>query len=457
MTTPDVVVRGPVPAAPRDPAAPTGRSAGDTPGTRADRADTVGRATALLRAWRPDGDRFLASPRRTLLGRGVRAVVPHDERPVAERVAATLATLGTDSGGFGGHRDAGGGGEGDDRASAGGADHDPGHTPPGNTPVLVMGAVPFDADRPAALAVPAELRTAPPPEGDPLIALPADRPVLRGEWRLRPVPEPARYTAAVTEAVRRMRAGDFHKVVLARTLELDADQPPDLPAVLERLARRDPTGHTFALPTGPGRTLLGASPELLLSRTGDRVVANPLAGSVPRGPDLAEDVRRAARLLDSPKDLHEHAVVVADIRAALEPWCEHLEIPGRPGLVRTAGMWHLSTTVTGTLRAPFPTSLELAGALHPTPAICGTPTPVARRVIGELEPFDRGWFTGMVGWQDVRGDGEWVVTIRCAEAEGNGVRLYAGAGIVADSDPEAETAETGAKFRTLLRALEADL
>ncbi|MBB0247380.1 isochorismate synthase, partial [Streptomyces alkaliphilus] len=181
---------------------------------------------------------------------------------------------------------------------------------------------------------------------------------VEGRWRVRPVPEPARYTAAVAEAVRRMRAGDLRKVVLARTLELEADRAPDLPAVLSRLARRDPTGHTFALPTAPGRSLLGASPELLLSRTGDRVVANPLAGSTPRSPDLAEDVRRAARLLDSPKDLHEHAVVVADIRAALEPWCEELEIPERPGLVRTAGMWHLSTTVTGTLRDPRPTSLE---------------------------------------------------------------------------------------------------
>ncbi|GAB3120529.1 isochorismate synthase DhbC [Streptomyces calidiresistens] len=431
MTTPDVVVRGPAPAPPRDPVdrtGPTGHAAGDVPGAGTGRADAVGRATALLRSWRPGRDRLLTSPRRTLLGRGVRAVVPHDGRPLAERVTATLSAL-TDGAG-----DA-----------------------PGGAPALVMGAVPFETDRPAALAVPAELEIAPSPAGDPLIALPAGDRAIEGEWRVRPVPEPARYTAAVAEAVRRMRAGGPGKVVLARTLELEADRVPDLSAVLDRLARRDPAGHTFALPIAPGRSLLGASPELLVSRTGDRVVANPLAGSAPRSRDLAEDVRRAARLLDSPKDLHEHAVVVADVRAALEPLCEELEISERPGLVRTAGMWHLSTTVTGTLRDPRTTSLELALALHPTPAVCGTPTAAARRVIDELEPFDRGWFTGMVGWQDARGDGEWVVTIRCAEAEGTGLRLYAGAGIVADSDPGAETAETGAKFRTLLHALGADL
>ena len=274
---------------------------------------------------------------------------------------------------------------------------------------------------------------------------------------MREVPAAEHYGAAVASAVARMRAGEFDKVVLARTLELTASREPDLPAMLRRLARRDPGGYTFALPSGPGRTLVGASPELLVARTGGRLTANPLAGSAPRSADLAEDVRRAAALLESPKDLHEHAVVVAAVRDALAPFCTRLDVPERPTLLRTAAMWHLSTTVTGELADPDVCALRLASALHPTPAVCGTPTDMARKVIAESEPFDRGPYTGMVGWQDADGDGEWVVTIRCAEAEGRSLRLFAGAGVVAASSPEAETAETAAKFRTFLHAVGATL
>ncbi|RKN39002.1 isochorismate synthase [Streptomyces hoynatensis] len=377
----------------------------------------VGAATALLDAYAP-GARFLATPTRTLLAGGVHSTVPHGETPLSERVAAAL-----------------------------GAARAAGHPAP-----LALGAVPFDERAPAALVVADALRTAPPLSADPLSALPA-KPPAPADWRIRQVPAPERYGALVAAAVRRMREGGLRKVVLARTLELDADRPLDLPGVLRGLARRDPAGYTFALPTGPGRTLLGASPELLVSRTGGRLVANPLAGSAPRSADLAEDIRRAAALLESPKDLHEHAVVVDAVRAALAPHCARLHVPARPTLVRTAAMWHLSTTVTGDLGARPASALELARALHPTPAVCGTPTAEARRVIRETEPFDRGWFTGMVGWMDAGGDGEWVVTLRCAEAGERSVRLYAGAGIVPASRPAAEIAETAAKFRTFLTAL----
>lgn len=201
----------------------------------------------------------------------------------------------------------------------------------------------------------------------------------------------------------------------------------------------------------------GPAPELLVSRRGHSLLANPLAGSAPRSSDLAEDVRRAAALLESPKDLLEHAVVVSAIGEALAPYCVDLVVPDRPTLVKTAAMWHLSTTITGTL-APEPASaLELACALHPTPAVCGDPTDLARDVISELEPFDRGLYSGVVGWGDAAGDGEWVVTIRCAEAGADSLRLFAGAGVVASSDPVAETAETTAKFRTFLEAVGARL
>ncbi|MGV2915794.1 isochorismate synthase DhbC [Streptomyces alfalfae] len=381
----------------------------------------VGAATALLDDYTP-GRRFLATPTRTLLAEGVHAHVPHDDRPLPQRVAAALAA-----------------------ARAAGTDRP-----------HVIGAVAFDQSAPAALAVPETLRTAPPLTADPLIALPAETPEAT-DWRIRPVPSPEEYGEGVAGAVERMWRGEFSKVVLARTLELTAPAPLDIPLMLQRLARRDPSGYTFALPTAPGRTLVGASPELLVSRRGHQVVANPLAGSTPRSSDLAEDVRRAAALLESAKDLHEHAVVVDAVHQALAPFCTDLTIPARPTLIRTATMWHLSTTVTGALASPDASALELACALHPTPAVCGTPTATAREVIRETEPFDRGFFTGMVGWGDADGDGEWVVTIRCAEAEERSLRLYAGAGVVAASDPVAETAETGAKFRTFLDAVGAEL
>ncbi len=169
--------------------------------------------------------------------------------------------------------------------------------------------------------------------------------------------------------------------------------------------------------------------------------------------DPVEDLRRAEELLHSEKDLAEHAFVADAVRAALAPYCAELIVPERPTLLRTAAMWHLSSTVTGILREPSTTALELALALHPTPAVCGTPTDRARAAIGELEPFDRGLYTGVVGWGDATGDGEWVVTLRCAEADGDRLRLFAGAGVVAASDPELELAETSAKFRTFLHVL----
>ncbi|MEK9520902.1 isochorismate synthase DhbC [Streptomyces venezuelae] len=387
----------------------------------ADPHSAIGAATALLDAFRR-GDRFLATPTRTMLAHGVQREVPHGTAPVAERVAEALRAARSE----------------------------------GRTAPVVIGALPFEQDAPAALVIPETVRTGPALAYDPLVALPAAETPATA-WTVRPEPEPEVYAKGVATAVDRMWNGEFSKVVLARTLEVTGPDELDLPAMVQRLARRDPAGYTFALPTGPDRTLLGASPELLVSRRGDRLVSNPLAGSVPRSDDLAEDVRRAAALLESAKDLHEHAVVVDAVHQVMAPYCSSIEVPARPSLIRTATMWHLSTTVTGTLARPEVSALEIASALHPTPAVCGTPTALARQVIRETEPFDRGFFTGIVGWGDAEGNGEWVVTIRCAEAEGRTLRLYAGAGIVSASVPEAETAETAAKFRTFLNAVGAEL
>jgi isochorismate synthase len=270
------------------------------------------------------------------------------------------------------------------------------------------------------------------------------------------VPEPGRYVRGVRDALAELASGALRKVVLARALDVHATI--DVPVTLRELVRGDPDAYAFALALPPAagggaRTLLGASPELLVSRRGNDVVAHPLAGSAPRSAYAAEDARRATALLASAKDRREHAFVVVAVREALRPLCGALTVPRQPALVRTGAMWHLGTRIAGRLADPSLTSLAVAEALHPTPAVCGTPVAAALAAIRRIEPFERGFYGGAVGWCDLHGDGEWVVAIRCAEVGEDALRLYAGAGIVPGSDPEAELAETAAKSRTLLRAM----
>ncbi|GAA2213765.1 isochorismate synthase DhbC [Nonomuraea monospora] len=305
----------------------------------------------------------------------------------------------------------------------------------------VAGAVAFDGT--AHLIRPGSETWSPPIQ-------PGGSPLRSAGWWSRRVPAPAEYADAVRQALTELATGRLAKVVLARTVELRSDSPVNLAGLLRPLLGH---GYSFAAPLPGGRTLTGASPELLVSRRGREVVSNPLAGSAARAADRAEDRRRAAALSASAKDLHEHRLVVEAVADALAPYCKNLHVPVIPELTSTETMWHLSSRVTGTLRDPGTCALTLAAALHPTPAVCGTPEPDAREVIGRLEPFDRGFYAGLVGWTDATGDGEWAVAIRCAEVAEHTVRLYAGAGIVEGSDPDAELAETSAKFRTMLRAL----
>jgi isochorismate synthase len=334
---------------------------------------------------------------------------------------------------------------------------------------ILLGALPFAPGGVARVFVPERVRRATPlPIPDVLAAGagedrtpsppagPHPTPVAGadGGWHVRPLPAPAVYAAAVDEAVRRLAGpGPLQKVVLARALELTAPGPVDVGALLRRLALRDPHAYAFAVELGDGATLVGASPELLVSRHGDVVVARPLAGSTPRLPDPGEDHEAAAALFRSPKDRAEHALVVDAVGATLEPLCAELDVPAAPSLVRTGAMWHLGTTVVGRLADPSVTSLALAEAMHPTPAVCGTPEQDAADLIAEVEPFDRGPYAGTVGWQDASGDGEWVVTIRCGVAREDRLRVFAGAGVVAASRGVDELAETQAKFRTFLSAL----
>jgi isochorismate synthase len=252
--------------------------------------------------------------------------------------------------------------------------------------------------------------------------------------------------------------GMLDKVVLARTLRIDLDEPIDMRQILAGLAAMNTHGYTFAapLPT-PGTTLIGASPELLVRRTGMTFESRPLAGSRPRGSDPVQDRANAQALLASRKDHEEHRPVVEAEVEALRPFCRRLDVPRTPSLVSTPSMWHLCTKITGELIDPAVTALTLAAALHPTPAVCGSPTKDARAAIAQIEGFDRGFYSGAVGWVDSAGDGEWAVSIRSAEATDQSLRLFAGAGILAKSQPALELAETSAKFQTLLRGMGLDL
>jgi isochorismate synthase len=279
------------------------------------------------------------------------------------------------------------------------------------------------------------------------------------EIQLRPDPEPDDYAEAVARATKRIRSGSLRKVVLARTLLVDAGRELDAKQLLWRLRAVDPDCYAFAGPEPPpelaraGGVLVGASPELLVLRRGREVRATPLAGSAPRFGAFRRDQISAQRLLSSEKDREEHAVVVEDVARVLGGYCDDLAHPREPELLGTANVWHLATPFSGRLHDPSMTALDLVAGLHPTPAVCGTPREEAREALSEFEPIDRGCYAGPVGWMDADGDGEWAIALRCAEITGTTARLFAGAGIVADSVPEEELDETEAKFRALLDSL----
>lgn len=282
-----------------------------------------------------------------------------------------------------------------------------------------------------------------------------------GNWQLRPEPSAAAYADAVSRALAIManEAGKpdaLAKIVLARTLVARAGQPIDVGAILARLSA-DSATTAFLVPLpdqgGMPRALVGATPELLLAKTGARISSHPLAGSAKRQTSLAADAEAATTLGRSEKDHREHRIVVEFILDTLAPYCHRLLLPEGTTVTCTNSMWHLGTRIEGELKDPSMPVAVLAAALHPTPAVCGVPRERAARVISQLEPHDRDFYAGAVGWCDARGDGAWYVTIRCAEICGAEARLYAGAGIVPGSDPLAEAEETGAKFGAMLAAL----
>jgi isochorismate synthase len=263
------------------------------------------------------------------------------------------------------------------------------------------------------------------------------------------------YRDLVARTVDAMRApgATLRKVVLSRPLTVALDGELTLSAVLRRLRAGEPNCTIFAMPV-PDGVFFGASPELLVARHGSRVTAHPLAGTIQRGTTARADADAQGRLAGSPKDRAEHRFVVDDIAATLRPYCTDLDVPAAPSLVAFRSVAHLGTRLSGHLTHPV-SVLDLVERLHPTPAVGGTPRAEALEVIAAGEPDPRGYWAGPVGWVDAAGEGEWMIGIRSARlhAESNAVMLRAGSGVVAESDPDDEAAETNVKLATVLEAV----
>lgn len=330
----------------------------------------------------------------------------------------------------------------------------------GHEKAIVIGAIPFDTSRTSSLRLSTQFDCETIFKNEKLSPL-GDKTEFK--YDIKAVPSSNEFMESVDNALYRFSQNELDKVVLSRTLEISSNESIDVSHVLKRLKTLNPSGYTFAVPANQyqdknnEKTLVGASPELLIKKVGNKIIANPLAGSEAKQDSLADDKRITEQLMNSKKDRYEHELVIKSIVQALKPLCKTLTVPKQPSIIGTQTMWHLSTTIEGELKSSDTSSLEVALVMHPTPAIGGYPTESALKAIDKLESYDRNLFTGMVGWSDSTGDGEWVVTIRCAEIDNHKATLYAGAGIVEGSIPKKELAETGAKFNTMLNALGLDI
>jgi menaquinone-specific isochorismate synthase len=323
---------------------------------------------------------------------------------------------------------------------------------------IAIGAVPFLPGSPAELVVPAvlvgkdasgrswvtridgadERLTAPPPAPQ------------AAAYTLRQLVAVEHYLAAVAAARDAVRNGRMAKAVIARPIAIESDRPIDVHAVLHRLKATFGSSHRFSVDG-----LIGASPELLVAVEGDVVSAFPLAGTTRTTGDPALDAQLAAELYASPKNRIEHEAAIAMVRDTLLPFCSYLDWAPEPEIVKVANVQHLGSRAEGRLSKPAASVIELVRALQPTPAVGGHPRETAIDLITSVEGFERGLYGGAVGWVDADGDGRWAVTLRCAELseDRTTARLVAGGGIVADSDPLSELAETQAKFQAMLSAI----
>lgn len=261
------------------------------------------------------------------------------------------------------------------------------------------------------------------------------------------------WAGIVGRCVELIRSGEVHKVVLARDLFATAAEAIDLRTVLAHLIERYPMTWTYLVDG-----LVGATPELLVRVADGLVTSRVLAGTISVDPDHTDPLAKAAQLARSPKDLGEHEFAVESVAQALQPFCRAMNVPDAPSVLPLPNVLHLATDITGVAEDDA-SSLRLAAALHPSAAVCGTPTHLARDTINAIEGMDRGRYAGPVGWVDAQGDGEWAIALRGGHVTADAperIRLFAGAGIVADSEPSAELDETRAKFLPMLQALGLD-
>ena len=267
-----------------------------------------------------------------------------------------------------------------------------------------------------------------------------------------PLRNPLAWTAAIENAAARLRAGEAAKVVLAREVLARGDGVVSAGMVVRGLRAAYPSCFTYLVAGADGTAFAGASPELLIRRSGRRAFAQPMAGSVARGTTDADDERLAHMLVGSAKDEAEHRLVSDFVVHALQPFATRVTA-GEPEVVRFTNIQHLATSVEIELADPGADALTMAAALHPTPAVGGWPREAADVLIDDLEAMERGWYAGAVGWIDGSGDGELAVALRCGLLWEDGARLYAGVGVMPDSDPARELEETELKFKALLTAL----
>lgn len=323
----------------------------------------------------------------------------------------------------------------------------------GNSDLILVGSLPFDHRDLPEISIASAKNTYVTDELDSL------KPLERlSQVQATLIPPQEDYIAGVTRLVELMKNTDLEKAVLARAIDLKAEQNIEVVELFYQLFKDNQEGYTFAFSQDPKTSgwFMGASPELLIAKQNQYIFSNPVAGTLARGKNPAEDQAQAERLFASAKDQHEHAVVIEAIADQLSPLCETLNIPKSPSLIKTSTVWHLATAIQGTLKDPDMHVFDLASILHPTPAVCGQPAPLARQLIAELEPFKRNLFAGTMGWSDAHGNGAWAVNVRCGRIFENTARLYAGAGIVEASQPNNELHETIAKFNTMLNALRLD-
>ena len=269
-------------------------------------------------------------------------------------------------------------------------------------------------------------------------------------FNVEPITPIETYKKAVLAARDAVRSGAITKAVIAREIRVTSSIPIDVHAVLLRLRATFARSYRYSI-----NGFIGASPELLVEIKGDRIRSHPLAGTTPRTGDPKTDDELARKLIASMKDQVEHRVVIDVIHEMLLPWCSYLDWEPEPSVLQVANVQHLGTLIEGHLSAVRPSVMEIVRTLSPTPALGGHPRDAALALIAEVEELDRGPYGGAVGWVDGSGNGTWAVAIRCAELSDDRLtaRLIAGGGIVAASDPDAELAETQAKFQAMLSAI----